>query len=229
MPRRAQLGARSARVEVVEHARDLHAGGVDQFAGGGVGADDQLTCEELARGHGELERVVLRKVREVGGHRLTAGRQRERFAAHDLAVLDLEPARGGHVQPIARGGRRVPREQAAPQPVRGDAPVVLGSERDLYSNEPAGTANVPRKTPGETWCSRVCAHSGCQSPGQVGQRVTVERRQQQDSRDDEDRQPPCRRPYTRTTKPAGGTVSDTALPLRRSTVTVWPTCPGSVE
>ena len=63
---------RRARVDVVEHAGDLHAGGVDQLAAGVVGGHDELAGEQLARGalpgRGQLERVEGGQVREVARH-----------------------------------------------------------------------------------------------------------------------------------------------------------------
>ena len=64
------------------------------------------------------KRVEGGQVREVARHR-RVGRGECVGVAGDRPVDDLQPALGRHVQPVARGVRRIPREQPAAQPVRG--------------------------------------------------------------------------------------------------------------
>ena len=158
VPGRPEPRVRRARVEVVEHAGDLHAREADELAAGVVGGDDELAGEQLAGGanarRGQLEGVEGGQVREVARHRRAGRRQGVRVAG-DRPVDDLQPALGRHVQPVARGVRRIPREQPAAQPVRGTHSAQ--DHRGIVAD------HVGRMVVGEGDAGRPAPRAGCSS------------------------------------------------------------------
>ncbi len=121
-PGDAEVASRGAAVDVVEHAGDLHAGGVDQRAGGVEGRHRDLAREEQCDrgGRGQRERRVRREVREVRGHADGRGRQVvRRRRPDDRAVLHGHPAVRREVEPVGGRRRRLPGEQSPPEPVGG--------------------------------------------------------------------------------------------------------------
>jgi hypothetical protein len=125
-------------VEVVEHALDLEAGGIDEVAAAVLGIDRDLPLEGLAHlgetARRDVERRVAGDVRELlpdrGGE---AGRivgQRDRRAAGDAGGIEGEAAVGVVVEgdvPTGRHGARVPGDGVRRDPIGlSPADVPLG-------------------------------------------------------------------------------------------------------
>ena len=139
-PRRPEVDVRSGRIDVVEHAGDLHAGDGEQRAGRVVGGDGELAAQQRAGAPARLrrqrERAVGGEVREVGPDvgRQAGGiaGQRERRPADDLAVLHGHAAVGRGVQPVGGAVGAIPGDQPAPEPVR--AALRADGARDVVAD-----------------------------------------------------------------------------------------------